>query len=54
MVHARSIVASRNGAAGYKVDAILARDIAIIGGPAQRTRAVEKGETTVRQLIKPP
>ncbi len=37
-----------------KVDAILARDMVIIFGPTQRTPAVGKGETTMRQIMKPP
>ncbi len=39
MVHARSIVASRIGAAGYKLMRSLARDMELIARPALETKA---------------
>ncbi len=39
MVHARSIVASRIGAAGYKLMRLLARDMELIARPALGTKA---------------
>ncbi len=38
MVHARSIVASRIGAAGYKLMQLLARDMELIAKPALRNQ----------------
>ena len=54
MVHARSIVASRIGAAGYKLMRSLARDMELIARPALGTKARPKKETVMRRTLKPP
>ncbi len=52
MVHARSIVASRIGAAGYKLMRSSQPDMDIIVGPDQHTWAEEKENHIIRRLAK--
>jgi len=54
MVHARSIVASRIGAAGYKLMRSLARNMELIARPALGTKAYPTKETVMRRRPKPP